>query len=298
MSKKQFLKRQLLIINKLKQRPCSFVDLQKHLKNETQFDEENYEISIRTFQRDIAEIKSLFDIEIKFNRSESVYEIIDNQNQIHNERLLESFTILNTLKLAQQYDEEILFEQRKALGLENVFILIHAIKNQLEITFYHQKYWDKAENRKTVQPLVLKESKNRWYLVGLDTLLGEIRTFGLDRISSIEVTRTKFARPSKTQIQNLFQYSFGIILEKDKPEKISLRFSHFQANFIKALPLHPSQKIISEDNDFCVVELLIHPTYDFIMEILSMGKEVKVLQPTSLAEKIKKIIEETLEEYK
>lgn len=298
MSKKQFLKRQLLIINKLKQKSCSFVDLQKYLKHESQFDQENYELSIRTFQRDIAEIKSLFDIEIKYNRSDSVYEIVDNQNQLHNERLLESFTILNTLKLAQQYDEEILFEQRKALGLENVFILVHAIKNQLEITFNHQKYWDESENSKTVQPYVLKESKNRWYLIGFDTSIGQIRTFGLDRISGVEVTRTKFIKPSKTQIQSLFQYSFGIILEKDKPEKIVLSFSRFQANFIKTLPLHPSQKIILEDNNFCIIELLIHPTYDFIMEILSMGNEVKVLEPLSLVEKVKTILTESLMKYK
>lgn len=297
MSKKQFLKRQLLIINKLKQKSCSFVDIQKYLEYESQFDEENYELSIRTFQRDIAEIKSLFDIEIKYNRSESAYEIVDNQNQLHNERLLESFTILNTLKLAQQYDEEILFEQRKALGLENAFILVHAIKNQLEITFNHRKYWDESKKSKTVQPYVLKESKNRWYLIGYDSLTGQIRTFGLDRISAVEVTKTKFAKPSKNQIQNLFKYSFGIILEENKPEKITLRFSNFQANFIKALPLHPSQKIVFEDSEYCIIELQIHPTYDFIMEILSMGKEVKVLQPMSLVKKIKTILTESIKKY-
>lgn len=297
MSKKQFIKRQILIINKLKSNPCSFIDLQKHLQHESQFDEENYELSIRTFQRDIAEIKSLFDIEIKYNRSASVYEIIDNQNQLHNERLLESFSILNTLQLAQQYDEEILFEQRKSLGLENVFILVHAIKNQFEITFKHQKYWDDFENSRTVQPYVLKESKNRWYLIGLDTRNAQIRTFGLDRISDIEISKTKFLKPSKTRIQNLFQYSFGIILEENKPEKIILRFSNFQANFIKALPLHPTQKIVYEDSTFYDIEILIHPTYDFIMEILSMGKEVKVLEPISLVEKIKMLLTESLINY-
>jgi len=297
-SKKQFLKRQILIINKLRSKPCSFVDMQKHLKHESQFDEENYELSIRTFQRDISEIKSLFDIEIKFNRADAVYDIIDNQNQLHNERLLESFTVLNTLQLAQQYDEEILFEQRKSLGLENVFILVHAIKNQLEITFNHQKYLDDFVNKKTVKPYVLKESKNRWYLIGLDTKDFKVKTFGLDRISAIEVSKIKFVKPSKTRIQNLFQYSFGVIFEEDKPEKIILRFSDFQANYIKALPLHHSQKIVSQDNDYCIVELLIHPTYDFIMEILSMGKEVKVLEPLVLLDKIKMILTESFDIYK
>lgn len=298
MSKKQFIKRQILIINKLKSKSCSFVDIQRHLEHESQFDEESYEISIRTFQRDITEIKSLFDIEIKYNRSEGVYEITDNQNQIHNERLFEAFTVLDTLKLAQQYNDEILFEHRKALGLKNVFILLHAIRNQVEIKFNHKKYWDDFENNKKVQPYFLKESKNRWYLIGLDTEHCQIRTYGLDRISNIILTQTKFEKSSKTRIQNLFKFSFGIIFEDDKPEKIILRFSEFQANFIKALPLHHSQKIVSEKDNFCTIELQIHPTYDFIMEILSMGKDVKVLEPKVLVDKIKKIITESLEMYK
>ena len=41
MSKKQFIKRHLLIINKLKKASCSFDDLQKYLQLQSEFDEEN-----------------------------------------------------------------------------------------------------------------------------------------------------------------------------------------------------------------------------------------------------------------
>lgn len=297
MSKKQFLKRQLLIINKLKSNSSSFAELQKHLQYQSQFEEENYELSIRTFQRDIAEIKSLFDIEIKYNRSEAVYEIIDNQNQIHNERLLEAFTILDTLKLAQQFEEEILFEQRKSLGLENAFILLHAIKNNFEIIFEHKKYWDDFQTKKTVQPYVLKEAKNRWYLIGLDTKNNQIRTFGLDRISNIEVTKITFDKPPKSFIQNKLNNSFGVIFEENQPQKVVLQFSSFQANFIKALPLHHSQKIVSENQEHTIIELQIYPTYDFIMEILSMGKEVKVLEPQNLKKEVIVILKKSLNNY-
>jgi len=297
MSKKQFFKRHTLIINKLKQKPCSFADLQKYLQQQSQFDEENYEISIRTFQREISEIDEMFDIEIRYNRSDGVYEIIDNQNQIHNERLLEAFTVLDTLKLAQNFSKEILYEHRKSLGLENVFLLIHAIKNQLEISFNHKKYWDEFGKQKTLQPYLLKESKNRWYLIGLETKSNQIRTFGLDRISDIVVTKTSFKKPPQNKVEDLFQHSFGIIFEENEPQKVMLEFSTFQANYIKALPLHHSQKTISEGIDFCVFELTIYPTYDFIMEILSMGKEVRVLEPATLKEQIKSILIESLKKY-
>jgi predicted DNA-binding transcriptional regulator YafY len=52
--------------------------------------------------------------------------------------------------------------------------------------------------------------------------------------------------------------------------------------------LHNSQKLISETDSEVVLELFICPTHDFMMELLSMGANVKVLEPKSLQKKIKK----------
>ena len=297
MSKKQFIKRHLLIINKLKRTSCSFKELQKHLQFQSELDEEKYTLSTRTLQRDIVEIKSLYDIEIKFNRKEAVYEIFDEQETTLNERILETFTILNTLKMAENFSDEIVFEQRKALGLENLFLLVHAIKNSQEINFVHKKYWESSGSKKTIQPYLVKESKNRWYVVGLEIVSNQIRTFGLDRISEVELFKVKFKKPSKSVIKNLFKNSFGIIYENNPPQKIVLEFSSFQANYVKSLPLHQSQKVIFENESCCIIELFIHPTYDFIMEILSMGSEVKVIESIDFKEKIKYILKESLKNY-
>ena len=129
MSKKQFIKRHFLLINKLKKKSCSFDELQKYLQFQSELDEENYSVSTRTFQRDIAEIKSLYNIEIKFNRKEGVYQLNDDQEDFLCDRIFETFTVLDTLKLAENFSDEIVFEQRKSLGLENTFLLVHAIKN-------------------------------------------------------------------------------------------------------------------------------------------------------------------------
>lgn len=161
----------------------------------------------------------------------------------------------------------------------------------------HKKYWEEIAISKTLQPYFIKESKNRWYIIGLEKNANQIRTFGLDRISGVEVLKTKFTKPSKTFIQSLFQNSFGIIYNQKPPQKVILEFSSFQANYIKSLPLHSSQKIISEIENYCKIQLFIHPTYDFIMEILSMGNEVTVLEPQSLKEEIKEILKETLKNY-
>lgn len=298
MSKKQFLKRHILIINKLKSKTSSFEELKQYLNIQSQFDEENYDISVRTLQRDISEIKSIYDIEIKYNRKEKVYEITESFIDYRSDRLLEASDILDTIQIAQKFSDEIIFEQRKSCGTEHIFQLIHAIKNNLEVSFYHQKYWEDFNSNKIIQPYFLKESKNRWYVIGIETNTGKIRTFGLDRISSLQISDKKFDKKTNITHTSLFQNSFGIISREEAPIKITLEVSKFQTAYLKALPLHQSQIIASENEMFAILELTIHPTYDFIMEILSMGSEIVVIEPLSLKKEIQNTLLKTLKKYK
>jgi predicted DNA-binding transcriptional regulator YafY len=299
MSKKKFLNRYILIINKLRKKACSFEEIQEHLKQQSEFDEENYEVSIRTFQRDIKEIGSMYNIDISYNRSQNVYEIMQDVNDDRNERLMESFELFNALNLSSSLQDHIVVEKRKPLGTENMHGLLHAIKNHFEISFTHEKYWDdKHKNSRIVYPLSLKEARNRWYLVAKDHKDGVIKTFGLDRITELQITTKKFIYPLDYSHDEKFKYSFGIITDEVKPQKIKLALSHEQSNYIKSLPLHYSQKIISDDENGCIIELLMSPTYDFVMELMSFGQEVKVIEPKSLQEEIIVKLETALKQYK
>jgi predicted DNA-binding transcriptional regulator YafY len=298
MSKKQFVKRYLLIINKLRKKACSFGEIQDHLQQQSELDEESYEISIRTFQRDIKEIGSIYNIEISYNRSQNAYEIIQDANEDRSERLMESFEIFNVLNLSSSFQNHVIVEKRKPMGTENMNGLLHAIKNNFEITFTHEKHWeDEFKKSRTVYPLSLKEARNRWYLVAKDPKDNVVKTFGLDRISALQITNIKFIYPLDYQHDEKFKYSFGIITNEVKPEIVKIALSQEQANYIKTLPLHYSQKIISESEKECVIELHLSPTYDFVMELLSMGSEVKVLEPKSLQEEIKMKLSQALNLY-
>jgi predicted DNA-binding transcriptional regulator YafY len=300
MSKKQFIKRHHLIINKLRSNPCSFKDLQNYLEKHSIDEEENYVISKRTFERDVNEIREIYKIDIEYNRSQNVYEITQDADEVKTDRLIESFQIFNALSISDSVSNHIIIEKRKHSGTDNMHGLLHAIKNQLEIQFTHEKFWKENNEKQTrlVFPLALKEARNRWYLVVQDPKDRVYKTFGLERISDLEITRKKFEYPKDFNPEEKFKYSFGIITDGTKPEKIKIWLSHNQANYIKSLPLHHSQKIISENKTECVIELHMSPTYDFVMELLSMGAEVKVLKPKSLQEEIKEKLQVALDLYK
>lgn len=299
MSKKQFIKRHHLIINKLRSNPCSFKDLQDYLEKHSIDEEENYVISKRTFERDVNEIREIYKIDIEYNRSQNVYEITQDADEVKTDRLIESFQIFNALSISDSVSNHIIIEKRKHFGTDNMRGLLHAIKNQLEIRFTHEKFWKETNEKRTrlVFPLALKEARNRWYLVVQDPKDSVYKTFGLERISDLEITRKKFDYPKDFDPDVKFKYSFGIITDGTKPEKIKLWLSHNQANYVKSLPLHHSQTVISESETECIIELYMSPTYDFVMELLSMGSEVKVLEPKNLQEEIKSKLLKTLNLY-
>ena len=210
MARKSTLQRQRLIISKLRRTPCTFEQLQDFLQRESEFSEEDLTCSIRTFQRDIKAIASLYNIEIQCDRSRNIYEIVDDGSEDHNERLLEAFEIYNALNLSNNFAREVIVEKRKPLGTEHLYGLLHAIRNGFSVTFSYEKYSDGDLRQRTVNPLAIKEAQNRWYLLARDPGDMIVKSFGLDRISDLQLTRQKFDAVDYDP-EKEYRHSFGII---------------------------------------------------------------------------------------
>lgn len=291
--------RQLLLISKLRIRPRSFEEIESILELESEITGYKLMVSQRTLQRDIQQIASLYNIEIKNDRSRNVYEIVYDGSDAYKNRMMESFEMFNALNLSSSLEQHIIPEKRKPAGTENLHGLLHAIKNKLEIKFTHEKYWEAAEGitQRHVQPLAIKEARNRWYLIAKDHKDNEIKTFGLDRITNLDITRTPFTPPEDYKPEQAFQYCFGVIGLASKPEKVVLSFTVEQGKYIQSLPLHHTQKEIAVTENEYRIELFVHPTYDFVMELMSIGNQVKVLEPESLRDTVVRNLKNTLGRY-
>jgi len=62
--------------------------------------------------------------------------------------------------------------------------------------------------------------------------------------------------------------------------------------------LHHTQKTLVDNEQEYRIELYVHPSYDFVMELLSVGNQVRVLEPESLRNQIVKGLKEALGNYK
>jgi proteasome accessory factor B len=295
MAKRDFIQRYIFIINRLKSRASTFEELQDYLLRQQQITGDKLEISQRTLQRDLNEIRSLFDIDIQYNRREGVYEIVESITEKPIERIIESYEIINALNYSNNVSQKLYLEQRKNQGTEHLHGLLYAIDNRLEVSFTHQSYWKEGFEIRTVHPIAIKECQNRWYLVCHDLDKKGIRNFGLDRISILKISDKKFS-PYPFDVIEYYQHAFGVETN-ETAQKIVLQFTSFQSQYIKSLPLHTSQELLFEDDDKCHFAYFMHPTHDFEMEILKYGEHVTVLAPESLKQTISNRIDNMMALY-
>ncbi|WP_010662944.1 helix-turn-helix transcriptional regulator [Marinilabilia salmonicolor] len=298
MSTRETIQRHTIIINRLRKSDASFEEIADKLELESELQGYDFNISKRTFQRDIENIESLYGISIKFNFSRNAWYIEEVDNTEANARLLEAFDTFNALKMTNRLPQYIDYEKRRPRGTENMNGLLHAIQNNLRVSFTYQKYWIDEKRTRYVEPLALKESINRWYVITMDAEKEEIRTFALDRLSDLEITNEKFKRPEDFDVNEMFKYSFGIISGGNfKPEEVLLAFRKPQAEYIRSLKLHHSQDVVKETEEEILFSMKLFITEDFVQEIVSQGPRVKVLQPDSLIHEVKRYHQEAMDLY-
>ena len=95
-----------------------------------------------------------------------------------------------------------------------------------------------------------------------------------------------------------FRDCFGIIRDdKLPPQRTVLRVDALQVPYLRNLPLHHSQKTLSETETHTDFEFYIAHTYDFIQEIMSKGASVEVIEPESLRSTIRTEVKRMQKRY-
>ena len=95
------------------------------------------------------------------------------------------------------------------------------------------------KSSKVVTPYALKEFKKQMVSFGCRLQIKRwfffLKTFGLDRISDLDITTASFTR-EEINIEETYKNSFGIIsADGALPQEILLKFDNEQANYVKKL---------------------------------------------------------------
>jgi predicted DNA-binding transcriptional regulator YafY len=182
-------------------------------------------------------------------------------------------------------------------GLELRDGLLDAIRNKQVVAVKYTTFGRSYPIKHIVHPYLLKEYKNRWYLIGLMESKMKPITLALDRVDAFSKMDAPYLKNVYFDQQEYFKHFIGVTFTTGDVEEIVLQATPFLANYLKTRHIHSSQEIIKEDKNGIDIRLKVIPNPELIAEILSHGKELKILSPASLKEKIKESLTEALTQY-
>lgn len=185
-------------------------------------------------------------------------------------------------------------------GVRWLQIIYQAIVDKTTLKISYKPYGQQIKIR-TVSPYLLKEYRNKWYMVAhAKEILRDEKTnlFKLFRIEAIEKAVEPYVEHDGFNAVNYFKHSLGIFHSHAlQPQLIRLLFNREIAPLVLESPLHPSMKVLRDDENGLEVTLYIYDTVELKNLILSYGAQCKVLSPEPLREQIRNELAEALQQY-
>ena len=244
---------------------------------------EGLEIPKRTFHTWINEAEELFGISIQCEHWGDFRYYIEHPEEIKKgglrNWLLNTISASNLLMENKQLNDRILLENIPS-GQDYLALILQAMKKSKLLNITYKSYWSEQEHTFPVAPYCVKLFRQRWYLVGNSVNEDIIRIYALDRVLEAALLDDAFKYPKEFNPENYFKHCFGIIHDEDCPlETVKLKVSHDQANYLRSLPLHHSQKELVRTGDYSIFSVELRPTFDFQQELLWNGDALEVLEP-------------------
>ncbi len=269
--------------------------------------EEGFQTSIRTFERDLSTLQHEYGILITYDRQRRGYywKLPEDEDIGHFDtflQLLERKERLDFLSNAIGADATryLMLEQNNAFqGMQWLPQIWEAMRAKRVVQFNYQSYDKPKAAKRLVEPNLVVEDRNRWYLVGWDRKASDIRSFGLDRMGDLQLTAKTFTRDILHTFREQKKQIIGMTIFPEEPlTQVVLRFTAQEAPYVKASPLHFSQKIVKETKKYVDFALEVKLNYELERDILGYGEEVEVLEPARLRNKIKQRLQKTMNKYR
>ncbi|MCM1505243.1 MAG: WYL domain-containing protein [Muribaculum sp.] len=253
-----------------------------------------------TFNRWRADIRSKLGIDIDCQKVGGYLYYITNPDDIDDDKLkrwmLDTFSVGNLVEDNLSLKNRILVEEIPS-GLQYLTPIIEAMKTNKVAEITYNSFRTGKIHTSLLEPYCLKLFEGRWYLLAKPTLGKKPVIYGLDRIRSLTINEATFKLPSDFSAAQYFKTMYGIVSENVKPQRIVLRAYSQHKHYMQSLPIHHSQRLITDNAEFADFELYVAPTYDFIMRLLHDGAWIEVISPTSLRQTMKGWISDMYEYY-
>lgn len=159
---------------------------------------------------------------------------------------------------------------------EVIAALTRAVQHHFTVTLRHATLQHKTAVEYRVDPYRLHYVQGGLYLVGLDHGKQDLRTFAVERIRKVELTRKRFPPPPPKMLDDLQASAFQLI--QGEPQLVRVWFSAAQAPYVRERMWHPSQQIEEQKDGSVILLLRVASRWEVERWVNGWGGEAKVLE--------------------
>jgi len=192
------------------------------------------------------------------------------------------------------------FEKNELLiGINWLDSLYRAIIAQTTIQLSYQSFKARSASEIIFFPYLLKEYRNRWFVLGMPKKNKEVITFALDRIQDIKLLPDiLFEQNKRFDASTYFQDIVGVTRNTgEKPVEVTFFANRVHAPYIRTKPIHSSQKVLEETPGGILFSIQVVPNFELERELMGYGEGLKVLSPNNLVRRIKKKVRQMQDLY-
>lgn len=191
------------------------------------------------------------------------------------------------------------FEKNDHLkGLEYLDRLYQAIIHRKAILISYQSFKARQVSTFNFHPHLLKEFKNRWFVIGPREKEESMMVLALDRIAGIQESRMHYREQFDFNPATYFRDVIGVSVNPGvPPERVLLFVNHRHAPYVLTKPLHHSQRLVEKNGYGVVISLDVQLNFELEKEILGFGEAMRVLAPERLKRTLQERISEAMELY-
>jgi len=174
--------------------------------------------------------------------------------------------------------------------------LLDAVRACREVSFAYHKLTGNQPEQRTVHPYHVGQIEHGWYLLAYDPARQAVRTFALQRITNLNLLKTKFVRDPRFNARDHLGGGFGVWSyagEEKRTHEVQIRFEGYAARVVRERMWHSTQAIRSLKSDGSVIEFQadLSGLEEITRWVLSWGSKAKVLGPPELKRRVQAELE-------
>jgi predicted DNA-binding transcriptional regulator YafY len=207
----------------------------------------------------------------------------------------------NKMNLPAQDQQTIIqFEDHHiSSGATHIDTFLEAIRSRLCLRVTYQSFRENEPRTFVFHPYLLKEFRNRWFVLGRMDDAAHYSTLALDRIRKVNNSSCPYRTNDLFNPNTFFENVIGVsVPEGATVEPIDIRVKASLMPYVQTKPIHPSQQLIKTYvSGEGLIRITIIVNYELKSVLLSYGSDIDIIQPATLRQQLHEIYHQAFRQY-